>query len=401
MKKVRLIPAIALASALVASCGQSPKKQSGEESHEHGEEITLTEAQMKTVDIQLGKIEMRDLNSVIRVNGQLDLDPQKKAEVTSLTSGIVKQVLVTEGKFVSAGQALAYLENTEIVELQKNYLVLKKETLISEQEYSRQEELSAQGAGVQKSLQQAAATYEITKAQLAGLEKQLRQLSISPEQVSTGNMATQIPLRSPIAGYVNKINVSTGSFVDMQTSLMSITDNSGIHCDVKIFEKDINLIRIGQEVSIMLTNQPSKMLKGEIHEINKSFEDDTKAILAHVTLKTKTDAKLLPGMYVTALINTGRQKTASVPNDAIVSKDGKKYIFVLEEDKDGESEAEENGDEHGKSFHFSAVEVVTGVSELGYTQVTPVGEWDENATIVKSNAFYVGSMSTEHGEHGH
>jgi hypothetical protein len=95
-------------------------------------------------------------------------------------------------------------------------------------------------------------------------------------------------------------------------------------------------------------------------------------------------------MYVTGLINTGKQKTQAVPNDAIVSKDGKKYIFVLEDEEEGEQ---------GKSFHFAAVEVTVGVSELGYTQITPVGELAENATVVKSNAFYLGSMSAEHGEH--
>ncbi|MDR0733631.1 MAG: efflux RND transporter periplasmic adaptor subunit [Dysgonamonadaceae bacterium] len=394
MKKINLISVIVLASVLMMSCGQNSKTQNSEEAHEHeehAEEVVLTEAQMKAVDIRLSKVEMRDLNSVIRVNGQLAIDPQKRAEITSLTSGIIKQVLVTEGKIVSAGQAVAYLENTEIVELQKNYLVLKKETLIAEQEYNRQKELSAQGAGVEKTLQQAAANYEITKAQLAGLEKQLLQLSISPQQVSTGNMATKIPLRSPITGYVNKINVSTGSFVDVQTSLMNITDKSGIHCDVKIFEKDIHHVKIGQEVDIVLTNQPSKMLKGKVYEINKSFEDDTKAILVHVSLQT-TDTQLLPGMYVTGLINTGRQKTAAVPNEAIVSKDGKKYIFVLKNEEEAEYE---------KSFHFTAVEVIAGASELGYTQITPVGGLEENAVIVSSNAFYVGSMSVEHGEHGH
>jgi cobalt-zinc-cadmium efflux system membrane fusion protein len=97
-------------------------------------------------------------------------------------------------------------------------------------------------------------------------------------------------------------------------------------------------------------------------------------------------------MYVSGLINTGKQKTQAVPNDAVVSKDGKKYIFVLEE---------EDESEQGKSFHFAAVEVIAGVSELGYTQITPVGELSEDATIVKSNAFYVGSMSSDHGEHGH
>jgi cobalt-zinc-cadmium efflux system membrane fusion protein len=386
-----------MSALLLASCGKTPKTGAltgdvTEESHAHGGEITLTEAQMKAVDIRLGRIEQRELNSVVRVNGQLTLDPQKKAEITSLVGGIIRQVLVTEGKYVSAGQAVAWLENTEIVELQKNYLTLKKESLVAEQEYNRQKELSAQGAGVEKTLQQASASHEISKAQLTGLEQQLRQISINPEQVSGGSMVTQIPVKSPIAGYVNKINISTGSYVDMQTSLMRITDNSGIHCDVKVFEKDVNRVRTGQEVDIILTNQPDIRLKGFIYDVNKSFEDDTRAVIAHIALKEKTDTELIPGMYVTGLINAGRQKTDALPNEAIVSKDGKKYIFVLEE--------EENG-ENGRICHFEQVEVITGVSELGYTQITFADKPHEDMTVVISNAFYIGSMSSDHGEHGH
>ncbi|MDR0815677.1 MAG: efflux RND transporter periplasmic adaptor subunit [Bacteroidales bacterium] len=391
----KIITTIILGSALFVSCGQHSKIQSGEEhehEHEHGSEIAVTEAQMKAVDIQLGKVEQRDLNSVVRVNGQLTLDPQKKAEVTSLTSGIIKQVLVTEGRYVTTGQVVAYLENAEIIELQKNYLVLKKEAMMAELEYNRQKELSVQGAGVEKTLQQSSANYEITKAQLAALNKQLQQLSISPEQVSTGNLATQIPLHSPITGYVNKINISTGSYVDMQSPLMSIADNSQMHCDLRIFEKDLPLVHLAQEADIVLTNRPNVSLKAVVYDINKSFEDESRAIIVHTKIIDKRGFELLPGMYVTGLINVGKQKTDAVPNDAIVSKDGKKYIFVLEDEEE---------DEHGKSYHFIPVEVITGISELGFTQVTPFGELETDAVIVKSNAFYIGSMSSEHGEHEH
>lgn len=384
----------------LVSCGQSPKnesenepnKENSEDSHNESTNIELTESQMNAVEIQLGKIEKKDLNSIIRVNGEMALDPQKKAEVTSLLGGIIKRITVIEGQSVSAGQTVAYLENTEIVELQKNYLTTKKEALIAAQEFQRQKDLSAQGAGIEKTLQQASANYEITKAQITGLEKQLKQLSISIEQVSSGNMVTQIPIKAPIAGSVSKINASTGSYVDMQTPLMNITDNTDIHCDVKVFENDINMVKIGQEVDILLTNQPGINLKGEIYGINKSFEEDTKTIIVHAKIKEKGDIKLIPNMYVTGLINVGKQKTNAVPNDAIVSNENKKYIFVLEK------EANEDGI---KTYHFKRVEVLTGLSELGYTQIIPVSKLEEGITIVKSNAFYLASMSTDHGEHGH
>lgn len=397
--KTIYISLFALALTLFVSCGQKAedKKETSvqaeqEQEQDHDEGVEVTEAQLNTVGIKLGKIEKRELANIIRVNGEMNLAPQKKAEVTSLIGGIIRQILVNEGSNVSKGQTVAYLENTAIVELQKNYLTSKKEAFVAEQEYNRQKELAEQGAGVQKVLQQASANYEISKAQLTGLEKQLLQLSISPSQVSSGNMVTRIPVKSPIAGTVNKINISTGSYVDIQASLMNISDNSQMHCDVKVFEKDINKVKLGQEVDLSLTNQPGTSLKGVVYEINKSFEDDTKAIKVHLEIKDRNNLHLVPGMYVTGLINIGKEKTEAVPNDAIISNEGKKYILVLQN--------EENGTE-GKIFHFKQEEVITGTSELGYTQITPVKKIEEDATIVISNAFYIASMTADHGEHAH
>lgn len=178
--KTIYISLFALALTLFVSCGQKAedKKETSvqteqEQDHDHDEGVEVTEAQLNTVGIKLGKIEKRELANIIRVNGEMNLAPQKKAEVTSLIGGIIRQILVNEGSNVSKGQTVAYLENTAIVELQKNYLTSKKEAFVAEQEYNRQKELAEQGAGVQKVLQQASANYEISKAQLTGLEKQL------------------------------------------------------------------------------------------------------------------------------------------------------------------------------------------------------------------------------------
>lgn len=389
--KTIYISGISLALFIFAACNhpsktdkESDKTETVQTDSANADETALTEKQMNAVGIKIGNIEKRDLNSVVRAAGEMALDPQKKADVNTLTGGIIKQILVIEGKPVVKGQTLAYLENTAIVELQKNYLTTKKETLVAEQEYARQTELSTQGAGVEKNLQQAKAGYDILKAQSIGLEKQLRQISINPDQVSAGNMVTQIPIQAPISGTINKIYISMGSYVDIQNPLMSISDNSQIHCDLNVFEKDINQISKGQNVDIALTNQPGISLKGEVYEINKSFNSDMKAILVHVNIKDKKNLKLLPGMYVTALINIGKQNTDAVPNEAIVGSEGKKYIYQLKDVKD------ENGQ---KTYHFSRSEIIPGVSEIGYTQITPVTAIAENANIVTSGAFYIASMS--------
>ncbi len=377
------ISIMVLSLFLLVACGQNKKTKNNSSEVEIEQEhkgISLSDKQMKAVNIQIGTVEKRNLSSIVRANGEMALEPQKKANVNSLVGGIIKQILVIEGKYVKSGQIVAFLENTEIVELQKKYLTTKKEALIAEQEYHRQKELSEQGAGVEKVRQQAAANFEILKAQSAGLEQQLRQLSIQPEQVSAGSMVTQIPIKSPISGNVNKINISIGSYVDIQNPLMSISDNSQIHCKLNIFEKDINKIKIGQEVDINLTNQEGTSLKGLIYQINKSFQDDTKAVIVHVNIKDKKGLNLFEGMYASALINIGEQKTDAVPDEAIVSIEGKKYIFLLENET------------NEKTYNFERLEVITGVTELGYTQIIPVSNLDDDAKIVTSGAFYIASM---------
>lgn len=393
--KTKYIALLALSALLMAACDKKQKAEEGkgitEQAHEEAEEVVLTEAQMKAVNIQLGKIEQKELNSVIRVNGELSLDPQRRADVTTLVGGVIKKILVMEGRSVTAGQTVAYLENTDIVELQKKYLTTQKELLIAEQDYRRQRELKGQGAGVEKTLQQASANYEITRAELIGLEKQLKQIAINPGQVSAGNMVTQIPIKAPITGIINKVNVNMGSYADMQTPLMSISDISGIHCDIKLFEKDINAVKIGQVVDVSLTNQQGITFKAVVYEINKSFESDTKTISVHAKITGKPGVKLIPGMYVTGLINVGLQKSDAVPNDAVVSSEGKKYIFVL-----GEKKKEKDGT---VNFHFKKIEIFAGISELGYTQITASTPFEGNKTVVKSNAFYLASMTADHGEH--
>ena len=83
------------------------------------------------------------------------------ADVTSLVGGVVRKIYVTEGQQVKAGQVVAHIENTEIVGLQKDYLIAVKETSVTHQELLRQKTLASQKAGVEKTLQQASAAYEM------------------------------------------------------------------------------------------------------------------------------------------------------------------------------------------------------------------------------------------------
>ncbi|GAB2653822.1 efflux RND transporter periplasmic adaptor subunit [Flavihumibacter cheonanensis] len=391
------------------STAANKKKISDKAEEEHSEAIELTTEQMKAVGIEIGKVELKNLSSVIKASGQLEVPPQNKADVTSLIGGVIKRIFVLEGNYVKKGQTLAMIENPEFIKLQQEYLSIKKGHTYTMQEFERQKELKENNAGTGKIYQQAESNLLAEQARLTGLEAQMKQFGINPASIANGNIVTQLPIRAPIGGVIGHININVGSYVDVTKSLMDIIDNSNIHCDLLVFEKDLFKVKVGQEVNFILTNQDNRQITGRVYGINQSFESENKAVIVHAVIKDGAKYKLIPGMYVSALIKVGNESVTAVPVDAVVKSEGKEYVFIVDEelqesvkDKDQEEKEEKTdkkeeskGDEN--KLAFKMVEVITGVAELGYIQITFADKAPENARVVTKGAFYILSK-TKGGE---
>ena len=126
-----LLAAIALLAPL--SCRNRGEALSQEEYSEESIEdiVELTPAQMSAVGITVGPVERRTLSETVQTSGSLKLSPQSQAEVTSLVNGKVRRILAKQGQSVRAGETLALVENTEIVSLQKDYLIATRQAELS------------------------------------------------------------------------------------------------------------------------------------------------------------------------------------------------------------------------------------------------------------------------------
>ncbi len=402
-----LLTAFGVSLSLFLSCKSGADKPesttAGSENREEpaaGETLELTQAQMKAVGIEIGSVEQKNLHSVVRASGQLEVPPQNKADVTTLVGGAIRQINVLEGATVSKGQTLALLENPDFLKLQQEYAATKNAFAYTEQEYQRQRDLATGNAGTGKVFQQAEANYRVEKSKIAGLERQLQQLSINHAEVLNGNFVTQIPIKAPIGGTVSHIAAKIGTFAEPGKPLMEIVDNSQIHCDLLVYEKDLFKVKVGQTVNFVLTNQANQQISGQIYGVNQSFENESKAVVVHARISDAHRLRLIPGMYVSALIDVGNQTVAALPVDAVVQAEGKTYVFIVAEggekhEQKGEKEAGEATDQ---TLHFQKVEVATGVSELGYIEITPVGEMPDGARVVTKGAFYLLSKISGGGE---
>ena len=380
--------ALLIAGTMLASCsGGSDKTDNKEkdtskiENKEKENGLELSPEQMKSVGIETGPIEQKNLDAVVKANGQLAVPPQNKADVSILSGGIISNINVLEGQQVHRGQVLGTIKNQDLLKLQQDYLAAKNNFTYVQAEYDRQSQLKSAGAGTGKSFQASEATYNAERSRITAYESQLQQLGISPGKINNGHIVSQFPVTSPISGTVGTISANIGAYVQPGTSIMEVVDNSKIHCDLTVFEKDLMAVRVGQKVSFQLTNQDNQVITGVINGVNKSFENESKGVIVHAVIDNKKHQNLIPGMYVTALISTGSKLTGAVPVDAVIRSEGKQYIFVTTtHDKDGKT-------------IFTKTEVTTGVSELGYIQITPLTALPAGVQIATKGAFYLQSKA--------
>ena len=427
---------VCIAVTVFYGCGSNESEPKGqpegkeapksEEGHEEGPVTVaaLSAEQIKAVGIVFGGIEEKELTATIKANGLLSVPNNNKANATALYGGVVKTLNVQLGDHVRKGQVIATITNPQFVQLQEEYVSLASKITLAEQEMARQQELNEGNAGARKNLQAATADFNSLRARKASLQQQIQLMGINPNSVNLSNMRTSLAVTSPINGTVSNVFAKIGSYVDVSSPVIEIVDNSLLHLDLQVFEKDLPLVKVGQLINFQLTNNPDKTYTAKVFTIGSSFENDSKTIAVHSTV-VGSKVGLIDGMNITGMIGVNNVRTPAVPNDAIVEADGKYYIFVEtdkkpEEHEEGhddhghaydegeakhahknEQEAGQHGEEQAKNINFEKIEIQKGVSALGYTAITPVTEVPAGTKIVVKGAFFINAKMSNTGGHEH
>ena len=414
MKKIKIIIYSVLAILFLSSCTKETKTEQPieEKKAEHEEApqtiATLTEEQMNAVGVKLGTIEVKELTAMIKANGILNVPNSNMASVASMFGGVIQTLPIQEGSYVKKGQVIATISNPEFIITQEQYLTVLSRITYAEQEFRRQKELFDNDAGAKKNLQNSSAELKTLRSQKASLSRQLQMMGINPSKVTNSNLKNGMVITAPISGTVSKIIAQIGSYVDVSSPVAEIIDNSSIHLDLQVFEKDLPKMKVGQVIQFELTNNPGNSYEAVVYSIGSSFENESKTIAVHSKVRGNKSG-LINGMNITGAVSLSNSSTPAVPNEAIVEADGKFYIFVktnkkVEEHTDEESkDPNEKNKEHKneKSINFEKIEVVKGSSDMGYTAITTVNEIDPTAQIVVKGTFFVNAKLSNSGDHGH
>jgi cobalt-zinc-cadmium efflux system membrane fusion protein len=265
---------------------------------------------------------------------------------------------------VSKGQVLAVIEDPQYIQLQQDYLTAKAQLAFNESEYNRQRDLNQSKAASDKVYEQAKAAYQTQNVLVRSLAQKLSLIGLNPDGINPDNISKSIRVLSPINGFVASVNVNIGKYVRPEDVLFELVNPSGVHLSLTVFEKDVHRLFIGQKLVAYTNIDPGKKYNCTIRLINQNLSGErTVEVHGHFD---HYDKALLPGMFMSAEIETNAATVHALPEDAVVRFDNKEYVFIAK----------------GRN-QFEIREVQTGITELGYTAILSPADLAQQLLVVK------------------
>jgi membrane fusion protein, heavy metal efflux system len=295
--------------------------------------ITVTTAQFQSSGMEIANPVEQDFDVTISASGRIDVPPQNRAQVTSFIGGYVKSTKLLVGDKVTKGQALLTLENTEYLDIQKEYLEVAEQIKYLKSEFERQKTLYDEKITSQKNYLKSESEYRRTLGMYQSLRAKLELLNINPSNVEKGKLTSIVTIFAPISGDIVIMNANVGMPVAPSDVILEIVDTNHLHLELAVFEKDILKLKIGQKITFVVPEASKEVFDAEVHLVGKSIEGNDRTINVHGHLDDNIKQKLITGMFVEAKIKTNSKKGLSIPTEALISENNKNFVLLLDTKK--------------------------------------------------------------------
>ena len=365
------------------------EKKEGHEGHdEHGEagKIKMTAEVQKQNGVVVAVVKKQRIAGAISATGKVEVNADRIAHVSPRISGKVVSVKASLGDGVSAGQTLATLDSVELGESLSRYHQSKTKLALAQSNMDRIKNLVEKKIAARKDILQAETDFRIAQTELHTDEERLSLYGVSASDLAgDGHKRPLLPVRSPIGGIITEKHAIVGELSDPSKSLYTVADLSSVWVMVDINEKDLAKVRKGQAAIVTVGAFPDQKLKGRITYIADLVDQSTRTVKARIEV-SNPGRKLKPEMFATVelALAADAPPVLAVPEDALQDLDGKKVIFVAEEDSEFEARPVQVGRAAG-----GLVEIVSGLKEGERYAI-------KGSFILKSEA-KKGEMKDEHG----
>ncbi|UUC45984.1 efflux RND transporter periplasmic adaptor subunit [Flavobacterium cerinum] len=311
---------------LLISCKDKGEVAAENNLPQNENQVVLTETQFKNAGIETIKLIEKDMAGILKLNGKIDVPPQNLISVSAPMGGYLLETKLLPGTHVRKGERIAIMEDQQYIQLQQDYLQAKSRFNFAELDYYRQKDLNQSQASSNKVLQLAQAEMNNQRILMKALAEKLKLITINPATLTADKISKNVSVYSPISGFVSKVNANIGKYIAPSDVMFELIDPEDIHLSLRVYEKDVIKLAIGQKIIAYSNAEPDKKYEAQIILISKDINTDgLTTVHCHFT---RYDKDLLPGMYMNAEVELTSGKAKTLPEASIVNYEGKDYVFV-------------------------------------------------------------------------
>lgn len=317
-----------LFSLLIISCDQ--QKTTEKPTEPKGDlienQLTLSDQQLKTIEVGSGIIEKKQLAGTLQLNGKVDVDPNYKVSLSSALGGHITSINALPGKVVRKGDVILTIEDQQFIQIQQDYLTAQAELLSAKPDYDRQKELNSSKSSSDKVMQQSQTAYMSLLATKSALEEKLKMININPVNLTSDRIKRSISIVAPFNGLISKVFVNRGKYVSSSDVLVELINPQGLLLNMTVFEKDLPKIEIGQIIDAYTNENSETKIRAKVITKGTSInENGSSEIIAQII--TNSPVKLVPGLYINAQIALKNIDVYTISSDAVVNFEGENYVF--------------------------------------------------------------------------
>jgi HlyD family secretion protein len=263
-------------------------------------------------------------------------------EVVPKVSGRLQSVAVRLGDRVSRGQIIAKVEDREIREqvrqAEASFEVARAtirqreaDLTFAQTNLERARNLYNRQLLPRQSLDDAEAQHQAAAAQLDLARAQFQQAQARLEELRITLSNTNIP--SPVDGFVAKRSLDPGAYASQNTPVAAVVDIRTVRLVANLVEKDVKRVQVGTPATLEVDAFPGESFSGHISRIAPVFDPATRTAEMEIEVPNP-EARLKPGMYARVMLTVGtRQNALVVPRNAVVDVEGKRGVFVPQENR--------------------------------------------------------------------
>jgi len=282
--------------------------------------VTFTKEQQAKIDFATEEVRYEPFGQVIRTTAQIQPSQGDERIVSAKASGTAFfNVNITEGKVVNAGQTLFTIDGSATADnnLAVRYAEAESEYNRAKTEYERKAELAKDNIVSQSDLLQAKTDFANAEANYNNLK---RNFSAGRQSIS-----------SPIGGFVTRVLVQNGQFVEAGQPVLVVSQNRDLLVRAELQPRFFDLLSNITSANIRTLNNNRvyslEELGGRVLSYGKSTDINNPLIPVVFQVNSKTG--LLPGSFVEMFIKTQTNAQAiTVPNEAIVEEMSNFFVFV-------------------------------------------------------------------------